>query len=136
MLKYIKKGGKNVIHNLVGNCPVCGDDMIITELKCPSCETTISGKFKLDKFSRLKKEHLEFIEVFVKSRGNIKEVERELGISYPTVRNKLDEVIHALGHDIEQSPDDEMAEKRKEVLTRLESGEISAAEAVEQLGEI
>ena len=130
------KGGKIVIHNLVGNCPVCGDDMIITELQCPSCETTISGKFKLDKFSRLKKEHLEFIEGFVKSRGNIKEVERELGISYPTVRNKLDEVIHALGHDIEQSPDDEMAEKRKEVLTRLESGEISAAEAVEQLGEI
>jgi len=125
-----------VIHNLVGNCPVCGDDMIITSLKCPSCETTISGKFKLDKFSRLKKEHLEFIEVFVKSRGNIKEVERELGISYPTVRNKLDEVIHALGHDIEQSPDDEMAEKRKEVLKRLENGDISAAEAVEELGEI
>ncbi len=125
-----------MIHNLVGNCPVCGDDMIITSLKCPSCETTISGKFKLDKFSRLKKEHLEFIEVFVKSRGNIKEVERELGISYPTVRNKLDEVIHALGHDIEQSPDDEMAEKRKEVLKRLENGDISAAEAVEELGEI
>jgi hypothetical protein len=110
--------------------------MVITSLKCPSCETTISGKFKLDKFSRLKKEHLEFIEVFVKSRGNIKEVERELGISYPTVRNKLDEVIHALGHDIEQSPDDEMAEKRKEVLKRLENGDISAAEAVEELGEI
>jgi len=125
-----------VIHNLVGNCPVCGDDMIITSLKCHSCETTISGKFKLDKFSKLKKEHLEFIEVFVKSRGNIKEVERELGISYPTVRNKLDEVIHALGHDIEQSPDDEMAEKRKEVLKRLENGDISAAEAVEELGEI
>lgn len=125
-----------MIHNLVGNCPVCGDDMIITSLKCPSCETTISGKFKLDKFSKLKKEHLEFIEVFVKSRGNIKEVERELGISYPTVRNKLDEVIHALGHDIEQSPDDEMAEKRKEVLKRLENGDISAAEAVEELGEI
>ncbi|MFO7814433.1 MAG: DUF2089 domain-containing protein [Halanaerobiales bacterium] len=125
-----------MIHNLVGNCPVCGDDMIITSLKCPSCETTISGKFKLDKFSKLKKEHLEFIEVFVKSRGNIKEVERELGISYPTVRNKLDEVIHALGHDIDQSPDDEMAEKRKEVLKRLENGDISAAEAVEELGEI
>ncbi len=125
-----------MIHNLVGNCPICGDDMIITSLKCPSCETTISGKFKLDKFSKLKKEHLEFIEVFVKSRGNIKEVERELGISYPTVRNKLDEVIYALGHDIEQSPDDEMAEKRKEVLKRLEKGDISAAEAVEELGEI
>src|SRR6056297_3488254 len=125
-----------MIHNLIGTCPVCGDEMIITSLKCPSCQTTISGNFKLGKFSKLKKEHLEFIEVFVKSRGNIKEVERELGISYPTVRNKLDEVIHALGHDIQKSPDDEMAKKRKEILTRLESGELSASEAVEKLGEI
>lgn len=125
-----------MIHNLVGNCPVCSEDMIITELKCPSCQTTLSGNFKLDKFSKLKKEHLEFIEVFVKSRGNIKEVERELGISYPTVRNKLDEVIHALGHDIDQTPDDEMAEKRKKVLKKLENGDITAAEAVKKLGEI
>ncbi|MCF8009388.1 MAG: DUF2089 domain-containing protein [Halanaerobiales bacterium] len=125
-----------MINNLVGNCPVCGDDMIITSLKCPSCQTSISGNFKLDKFSKLKKEHLEFIEVFVKSRGNIKEVERELGISYPTVRNKLDEVIHALGHDIDQSPDDEMAEKRKEILAELENGDITAAKAVQKLGEI
>ncbi len=125
-----------MIHNLIGTCPVCGDEMIITSLKCPSCQTTINGTFKLDKFSKLKKDHLEFIEVFVKSRGNIKEVERELGISYPTVRNKLDDVIHALGHDIQESPDDEMAEKRKEVLARLESGEINASEAVEELGEI
>lgn len=125
-----------MINNLVGNCPVCGDDMIITSLKCPSCQTSISGNFKLDKFSKLKKEYLEFIEVFVKSRGNIKEVERELGISYPTVRNKLDEVIHALGHDIDQSPDDEMAEKRKEILAELENGDITAAEAVQKLGEI
>ena len=125
-----------MIHNLVGNCPVFSEDMIITELKCPSCQTTLSGNFKLDKFSKLKKEHLEFIEVFVKSRGNIKEVERELGISYPTVRNKLDEVIHALGHDIDQTPDDEMAEKRKKVLKKLENGDITAAEAVKKLGEI
>jgi len=81
-------------------------------------------------------ERLEFVEVFIKSRGNIKEVEREMGISYPTVRNKLDDVIGALGYNAEESPDDVTAEKRKEILDSLEKGEIDSKEAVELLQKI
>ena len=123
-------------HDLLGKCPVCGENMRITKLKCHQCHTEISGNFKLDKFLRLEQEQLEFVEVFIKSRGNIKEVEREMGISYPTVRNKLDDVIEALGYNAQDSPDDATAEKRKEVLDSLEKGEIDSEEAVEMLKKI
>jgi len=123
-------------HDLIGKCPVCSENLRITKLKCPHCRTEISGNFQLDKFLRLDKEQLEFVEVFIKSRGNIKEVEREMGISYPTVRNKLDDVIGALGYNAEESPDDITAEKRKEILDSLEKGEIDSQEAVELLQQI
>lgn len=123
-------------HDLIGKCPVCDENLQITKLKCPHCRTEISGNFQLDKFLRLDKEQLEFVEVFIKSRGNIKEVEREMGISYPTVRNKLDDVIGALGYNAEESPDDVTAEKRKEILDSLEKGEIDSKEAVELLQKI
>ncbi|MGM0419679.1 MAG: DUF2089 domain-containing protein [Bacillota bacterium] len=121
------------VNKLIGSCPVCDENMEITELHCSNCDTTIRGRFSLDKFSRLNPEQLHFVEVFVSSRGNIKEVEREMGISYPTVRNKLDEVIQALGYEPEDSPDDNKATKRKEVLDSLEQGEINSQEAVEML---
>ncbi|MFW5786719.1 MAG: DUF2089 domain-containing protein [Halanaerobiales bacterium] len=123
-------------HDLIGKCPVCGENLRITRLKCHHCHTEIKGDFELDKFLRLKKEQLEFVEVFIKSRGNIKEVEREMGISYPTVRNKLDEVIESLGYNAEDSPDDTTAEKRKDILDSLEKGEIDSQEAVDLLKKI
>ncbi len=124
------------ISKIIGKCPVCDENMHITELKCSHCQTTIRGKFEQDKFSRLNPDQLKFVEVFIRSRGNIKEVEREMGISYPTVRNKLDEVIAALGYRVEDSPDDEKAEKRKEILDSLEQGEIDSGKAVELLKNI
>ncbi len=81
---------------MIGNCPVCGKEMEVTALDCSNCDTTITGSFSRDKFSRLNEEQLKFVEVFIKSRGNIKEVEREMGISYPTVRSRLDEVVDVL----------------------------------------
>lgn len=123
-------------NKLLGKCPVCGDNLRITTLKCPHCQTSINGNFRLDKFSRLNDEQLNFVEVFIKSRGNIKEVEREMGISYPTVRNKLDDVIKALGYDVSESPDDSTAAKRKEILDSLEKGEIDTQEAVKLLQKI
>ena len=83
-------------HEVLGKCPVCDNDIHITEIHCNKCETFIRGEFELCKFCRLTAQQKYFIEVFVKNRGNIKELEKELGISYPTVRNKLDEVIAAL----------------------------------------
>lgn len=120
-------------HKMIGKCPVCNENMIITRLECPECKVAIEGKFELDKFSSLSPEQLKFIEVFIKSRGNIKEVEREMGISYPTVRNKLDEAISALGYNASESPDDTKGEKRKDILEKLEQGEIDSSKAIKML---
>lgn len=118
-----------------GACPVCGREMAITRLSCGYCETKLEGEFAAGKFSRLSQEQLDFIEVFVKNRGNIKEVEKELGISYPTVRNRLDGVIQALGYRADNSPEPAEEDKTvpQDVLAALERGEITPKEAVKQL---
>lgn len=121
---------------VIGKCPICGQNMRVTELECPSCHTQVSGQFDLGKFSRLNRKQLEFVEVFIRLRGNIKEVEEEMGISYPTVRKKLDEVIEALGYRPEKSPDDETVKKRTEVLNALDEGEIDFEEAKNKLEEL
>lgn len=94
---------------------------------CNGCGTTIRGEFEEDKFSKLTAEEKDFIEVFVMKRGSIKEIEKELGISYPTVRNKLDSVIKSLGHEVG------VKEARIDILNRLNEGEITPEEATELL---
>lgn len=121
---------------VIGKCPVCGNRMRVTELKCPSCHTKLSGDFELGKFSQLSPEQLDFVEVFIRLRGNIKEVEEEMDISYPTVRKKLDEVIKSLGYKPEESPDDATEEKQNKVLSALENGEIEFEEAKRKLQEL
>lgn len=116
---------------VLGRCPVCENKLSVTELHCSNCDTTIKGDFKLCKFCNLKDEQKHFVEVFIKNRGNIKEIEKELGISYPTVRNKLENVIEALGYNAKYSPKPD----KKEVLAKLSKGEISADEAVKMLKE-
>lgn len=118
---------------VIGSCPVCGERMRVTELQCSNCRTQVKGQFELGNFSRLDEEQREFVEIFIRLRGNIKEVEEELGISYPTVRKKLDEVIEALGYIPEESPGDEKDEKRREVLNALDEGEIGFEEAKSRL---
>ena len=73
-------------YETLGFCPVCEQSLLVTQLSCQCCKTQMNGQYRLNKFSYLPKELLVFTEVFLKNRGNIKEVERELGISYPTVR--------------------------------------------------
>ncbi|MBE3519478.1 MAG: DUF2089 domain-containing protein [Firmicutes bacterium] len=123
---------------VIGTCPVCGGTMEVTEIRCPSCNTRISGCFHMDKFSKLTPEQRAFTEIFIKCRGNIKEVERELGVSYPTVRSRLEAVIQALGYPVSgdsesQSDEDWKASRRKEILEKLGTGEITAKEAVKML---
>lgn len=118
-------------------CPVCSEEMIVTRLRCPHCDTAVEGSFSLHKFARLSKEQLEFVEIFLKVRGNIKEVERELGISYPTVRGRLDAVLEALGYRVDPAVAEETSQarqaKRKEILDALNRGEISSEEALKRL---
>jgi hypothetical protein len=124
---------KGMKYKAPGVCPVCGGQLLVTRLSCHHCQTRLEGEFDFCKFSRLPVEQREFVEVFIKCRGNIKDVEKELGISYPTVRNRLDAVIEALGYRVEKVEDTGKQDYRQEVLQALENGEITAAEATRRL---
>jgi hypothetical protein len=116
---------------IIIKCPVCSERLKVTTLHCSRCNTRFEGEFHLDKFSYLTQEQKNFIEVFLKCRGNIKEVEKELNISYPTVRGKLDDVVQSLGYKV--SSDSGRQKSRKEILEMLSSGEITYDEAMNLL---
>lgn len=120
-----------------GRCPVCGEKLSITKLGCPKCFTAIEGDFQPCEFCRLPEEDLDFVKVFIKCRGNIKDVEKELGISYPTVRGKLDAVIRGLGFEVltkeSVKENENNAEARNEILDQLSKGEITPKEATEKI---
>ncbi|WEG10977.1 DUF2089 domain-containing protein [Pullulanibacillus sp. KACC 23026] len=114
---------------LISDCPVCGQQLKITKLACTHCHTVIENEFELSNFASLGKEQLDFIEIFLKCRGNIKEVEKELGISYPTVRGKLDDIISSLGYSTNKKTDID----RNKVISMLEKDEITPDEAIKLL---
>jgi len=118
-------------YTVLTSCPVCSHSLNVTKLHCGHCQTTIENNFQLSKLASLSAEHLQFVETFLVCRGNIKEVEKELGISYPTVRGKLSEIIQALGHQAEAPKKPERDEKN--IVSMLEKGEISAEEALKML---
>ena len=118
-------------YKIITKCPVCNSNLLVERLRCLKCGTVIENQFELSKLSYLNSHQLKFIEVFVECRGNIKDVEKELGISYPTVRAKLDEVITALGFNAQKKT----LVNSTEVIDRLEKGEISAEEAINLLKE-
>jgi len=120
--------------DIIGRCPVCGDKLLVHRLYCMQCETGVDGRFDMCKFCHLTREQREFAEIFIKNRGNIREVERELGISYPTVRGKLEAVMRALGHRIEPEPvEGDQAKRRRELLDALSRGELSTDEVLKRL---
>lgn len=119
----------------LGKCPVCGENTEITTIYCNDCGTKIEGHFDLCRFCRLTEDQKSFIETFIKCRGNIKEVEKELGISYPTVRNRLDDAANALGYENPQgtAQEEENISRRLEILDELENGRISVEDALNLL---
>jgi hypothetical protein len=128
MFYNFKHEVKDMAKEVLGKCPVCGNNTQVTKLSCYECGTSIEGSFDLCKFCRLTEDQKSFIDVFIKCRGNIKEVEKELGVSYPTVKNRLEDAASALGYKSE--PDTAGSSKRKEILDKLNSGEISVEEAL------
>jgi len=106
----------------------------VTQLNCTVCGTGVVGKFELSPFFRLSSESLHFLEVFVRNRGNVKEVERDTGESYWAIRRQLDEVITEMG--IEASKEDDISSRRQEILARLSRGEINVQEATKYLSQI
>jgi len=117
---------------VIARCPICSETLSVARLECASCGTRIEGSFALGRFHHLSAEQLEFLETFIKARGNFKDVERELGISYPTVRSRLDAMIRALGFPSQAEPDRE-AERRKEILRELADGRIAPDDAAQLL---
>jgi hypothetical protein len=115
----------------LSKCPVCDGELTVTRLHCETCDTVIEGRFTNAAFAGLSPEQLDFIETFVRCEGKITRMQDEMALSYPTIRNRLQEVIRALGY--EPGKDEVVDEKRLNVLEELDSGRISAEEAVQLL---
>ena len=112
------------------NCPVCGGEYEITTLTCKKCSSSLNGHFSGCDFCNLSDDDAFFVLTFLKCRGSIKDVEKELGISYPTVRGRLDSVIKRLGLKSSVSPQ-EIKEDRRRIFEQLDKGEINADQAAE-----
>jgi hypothetical protein len=133
--------------DVISTCPVCEGELAITRLHCRSCGTALEGEFGVGRFGRLSREQLSLLESFLRSRGNLKDLERELGISYPTVRGRVESLLRALGladgdepiadeptdADAPNPTTDDDAGERRAILDRLARREISAEDAAEQL---
>ena len=126
-------------HDVISTCPVCAGELAVTRLHCSTCGTTLEGDFSVGRFGRLTREQLALLESFLRSRGNLRDMERELGISYPTVRSRVEALVRALGFgprdgdvaapDAETDGEPEAKLGRQEILERLARHEISADDA-------
>jgi hypothetical protein len=144
-----------MVHDVIATCPVCSGELTIARLHCRSCGTALEGEFGVGRFGRLDREQLSLLESFLRSRGNLKEMERELGISYPTVRGRVDALIRSLGladgadvdageefgtgftEDFANEPDGaDVAAERRAILERLARKEMSADDAAAALREL
>ena len=142
------------MRKILESCPTCGSEMIVSELSCTVCDTTVRSRYAPCPFCRLSPEDLAFMLLFVRSRGNVKDMERELGISYWTIRGRLNEIIATMGLGGEDQPADEppapreagappsptarqgshgAAAARQAILDRLNRGELTPAQAADQL---
>lgn len=112
-------------------CPICQSELEVARLHCTSCDTSIEGHFAMGQFSNLTPDQLEFVFTFVRCEGKINRMEQELNLSYPTIRNRLHEVIRALGYEPGKDESAEIdAEKRSSAIADLEAGKITADQAM------
>lgn len=126
-------------HDVISTCPVCSNELSVTRLHCRSCGTTLEGEFSVGRFGRLTREQLLLLESFLRSRGNLRDMERELNISYPTVRSRVEALVRALGFGPREGSEEadeaaasqatDLAAARQQILERLAKREISADEA-------
>jgi hypothetical protein len=120
---------------LPSRCPICGGEIIVNRIHCRACETTLEGRFTSGPFSNLTPEQLSFVETFVRCEGKITRMEDEIGLSYPTIRNRLHEVIRALGYEPGEEPLKTSDEERRRILEDLEQGHITYQEAMQMISE-
>lgn len=118
-------------------CPVCGQTMETTRLQCTRCGTELTGRFSPCRFCALEEKHLLFVETFLRCRGSIKEVEKALGVSYPTVKNMLEAALAAL--HLDDAPQAAAARRKEEkagILSRLSNGEMDVEQAIQELNQL
>ena len=126
-----------MVHDVIATCPVCAGELTITRLHCRACGSALEGEFGVGRFGKLDREQLSLLESFLRSRGNLKEMERELGISYPTVRGRVEALVRALGFGARADADDAdepaadatSGRTREEILEAVARHEISAEDA-------
>jgi hypothetical protein len=121
-----------VRHQAPSNCPVCATPLRIARLECDSCRTAIEGDFDRGRLGRLSRDQLGFVEVFLECRGKIKDVEQRLGLSYPTVVSRLEQVVEAMGGPA-PSEGDARSRRIDGLLESLARGELTPAAAAERL---
>ncbi len=124
------------MHPLIGTCPVCGETLEVTRLHCRNCDTTLDGHFNVGVFDRLSPEQLAFAEKFIYHEGKLNRMEADLGLSYPTLRSRLQDLRRAMGFEIdedEEAADTITDEARHQILDDLAAGKISLEESMQRL---
>ena len=129
--------------DVISTCPVCQSELQVTRLHCQTCGTTIEGEFQVGRFGRLNREQLSLLESFLRARGNLRELERELGLSYPTIRGRIEALLRTLGlADGEAVPAAAVEDTqptlidpavRRDILERLARHELTAQQAAAAL---
>lgn len=120
---------RNASRSAPRDCPVCGDRLALTRLSCRACGTELSGEFESCEFCSLGRDDREVLRVFLASRGNMKELERHLGVSYPTARARFDGLLARLGLAAERPA----PSPKIDLLERLAKGEIDVEQAIQKL---
>ena len=106
--------------------PISGEELIVTRLECPSSGILLEGAFSLGWMAKLSTEQLAFVGAFLKQRGNLQKLAPELNMSYNTARNRLDDIVTALGGTSDEAEKPE----RLDVLEQLRQGDIDFDEAM------
>ena len=124
------------MRKIIEQCPSCSGKLYVTKLHCTQCDTEISGSYQPCTFCGLPSDDLRFLEIFVMCRGNVKEMERESGMSYWAIRNQLGEILGRLGYEVDPEEEEKIQTKKHGILKALEHGEITVAEAEDMLTEL
>ncbi len=124
--------------NLPGKCPICGENLTVTRLHCRNCDTTIEGHFSLGTLELLSPEQMAFVETFLRCEGKLNRMEKDTGLSYPTLRSRLTDLIRAMGYEVGQeeptpAPAGINDEERRGILDDLAGGKISSEDALKLL---
>jgi hypothetical protein len=123
------------MQTLPNKCPICKGEIIVTRLQCQDCDSVIEGRFIHCTFEALTPEQLGFVETFIRCEGKISRMEDEIGLSYPTIRNRLHEIIRALGYEPGGEEPGMSDEERRQILDDLEQGKITYEDAMSMLKE-